>query len=140
MFYNVASGKQARLALNENFKHCDVVTYDGDIYLHLSWNHQGIQTRRVKARSTRVLLRAFRCDPRITAIIAVYCEKRAATGWRPLRVQSCNEFCRFVSGMDIGFTWDPYSLYKKMLRYDHKRNYEVISAWRRENNGLGRRQ
>lgn len=139
MFYNVGIGKPSRMTFNEDFKHCDIITYDGDLLLRLTWNHLGIESRRIKVTNLSRFIRALRSDRRLSALIVCDSSVRVASPWLPLRVQSCNEFCRFVSGLDIGFTWSPAHLFKKVLRYAGKRNFDVLCAWRRSNYVMGRR-
>lgn len=140
LFYNTGYGKQSRMTFHEEFRHCDIITFDGDFYLWLSWNNKGIETRRVKATSCTSLIRALRIIPELTALIVADCDVRVNTWYCPLVVRSCNEFARYVSGLDIGFTLNPQHLYKKVLKYQGKRNFQILRAWRRSDHVMGRQR
>lgn len=136
LFYN-KSNRTASWMTDADFKHCDIITFDGDDYRHLSWDNRGIVCRRIRTRSCSRLISALRVIPELTALLVIDCEDRVSLAWRPLVVQTCNEFCRYVSGIDIGFTLTPHHLHRKVLEWSGKRNFKILSAWRRTNHGLG---
>ncbi|MDQ8039629.1 MAG: hypothetical protein REH83_04410 [Rickettsiella sp.] len=39
--------------------------------------------------------------------------------------------CRYFSGVDVGWTFNPKHLYKELLKYKDQRNYELLAHWRR---------
>ncbi len=138
IFYSKASGVQARLAFSEEFKHCNIITFDGKDWIMLDFDRTGLLTRRIKCKSGKTLLRNLHVVPEITAIMSVSIKDRKKTPWSPWWVRSCNEICRYASGIDIGFTFNPVHLYSKLIKYRHNRNYEVLSTWRREH-GISKR-
>lgn len=140
LFYNKAEGKQSRLAFSEDFKHCDLISYDGDIFLRIGWNKQGITFNRRRTRNLTHLVRKLRLIPELSGILVTDNSGRVEVPWRPFIVRSCNEMARYVSGIDIGFTWNPAHFFNKVLRCSGKRNFTVLYAWRRKDNGLSRRQ
>lgn len=141
LFYNKAMGKQLKYTFNEQFKHCNVITFDGDIYLLSEMQSKGILYRKINAKSITSLLKNLKIIPELFAMITVFVDKNKDNNkWFPLLIRSCNEYCRLISKVDIGFTLNPINLYKKLLKYKDKRNYKIIHAWSRNNGRLiGRR-
>lgn len=136
LFYDIAHGIQAPLAFSKEFRHCNVITYSGDIWLIIDFDREGLQTRRLQCANGDRLLRNLKVIKEVTAIISVNIEQRHKVAWKPWWVRSCNEICRYATGIDVGFTWNPTHLYKKLLQYNGKRNYEVLSAWRRRHGNI----
>lgn len=66
----------------------------------------------------------------VEAIVGVDLAERAHFRWTGLSIPMCNEFARALIGLDIGMTWNPRHLYKKLLKYDQKRNFEIFYHWR----------
>lgn len=139
LFYNYASGKQAKLAFSDEFKHCNVITFDGEIWLGMDFDYQGLQTRKIQVKSVLSLVRAVKHISTLSSMLVADIGLREKISWKPWIVRSCNEFARYASGIDVGFTFNPKHLYNKMLRYDTKRNYEILYSWRRTN-GIVRRR
>ena len=140
IFYKKATGVQAGLAFSEEFKHCNVITYDGTDWIMVDFDRTGLLTRRIKCKDGARLIRNLRVVQDIIAIISVAIAGRAPVAWKPFWVRSCNEVCRYAAGIDLGFTFNPIHLYSKLLKYSGKRNYEMLSAWRRQHGILRRRQ
>jgi hypothetical protein len=132
IFYNQSSGIQSRLSFSAEFKHCNIITFDGRDWISIDFDRTGLLTRRVHCNDGSALLRHLKVVKEVSAIVAVNVPKRAKTRWKPWWVRSCNEVCRYASGVDIGFTFNPVQLYKKLLKYRRRRNYEVLSHWRRK--------
>lgn len=40
--------------------------------------------------------------------------------------KTCNELLKHIAGLDLGFTFTPYQFYKQILKYNKKRNYEIL--------------
>jgi hypothetical protein len=140
IFYNESSGVQARLAFSEEFKHCNIITYDGRDWIMLDFDRTGILTRKIYCKDATSLIRNLPVIKEVSAIVTVDVSNRAKTSWKPWWVRSCNEICRYGSGVDIGFTFNPIHLYRKLLKYrNRRRNYEVLSHWRRNHGVLRRR-
>lgn len=76
-------------------------------------------------------LNAIKKLPSLSAFIAVLVkEKKKIKEW-PIKWYTCNEVCRYFSGIDIGWTFNPKFLFKKLMKFKDKRNYELLSVWRR---------
>ena len=130
-FYSQSSGVQAKLAFDKQFKHCNVICYDGECFLATDFDSFGIQSRIVHAPSTTSLIRGMKCVDVLIAMVVVQIHERASIRWKPFLVRSCNEINRYVSGVNVGFTFNPKHLYNKLLRRDGM-GYEVLSHWRRD--------
>lgn len=137
LFYNSSNGVLARMPINEDFKHVSIVTFDGDVPFYLTLNQFGLAVNRLKVRDLGRFLTKMRGQPTVTAYLACDCDVRVVRPWRPFFIQTCNEVCRVVSGLDIGVTLTPAHLFKKVLKWDGKRNFQILSAWRRKDNGMG---
>lgn len=140
IFYKVATGVQARLAFSEEFKHCNIVTFDGRDWIMLDFDRTGILSRTIKCKGGEAFLKTLPVIKDVTAIISVSVKNRFKSAWFPWWVRSCNEICRYASGVDIGFTFNPVHLYRKLLKYRGRRNYEVLYAWRRKHGTIRWRQ
>lgn len=138
IFYDKASGAQARLAFSKEFKHCNIITFDGKDWIALDFDRTGLLTRKINCKDGETLLRNLHVVKEITAIVSVNVTERVKVMWKPWWVRSCNEICRYSSGVDVGFTFNPIHLYWKLLKYTGRRNYEVLTHWRRTD-GLFRR-
>ncbi len=139
IFYKIANGIQSKLAFSKEFKHCNIITYDGDDWIMLDFDLTGLLTRKIYCKDGEQLIRSLRVIKDVTATITISLDERVKIGWKPFWVRSCNEICRYTGGADIGWTFNPVHLYRKLLKYNGKRNYEVLSAWRRDH-GISERQ
>lgn len=133
LFYNVATGKQTRLNFNKEFKHCNVICFDGDCWLLSELSGEGITHRRIKTENSKQLLRNIKVIESLIGIVGTWIEPRFKTKWKPLWVRSCNEYCRYVSGIDVGFTYNPIHLYEKIFKYNENKNFKILYHWRRAN-------
>lgn len=130
-FYNISSGIQANLAFSKKFKHCNLITYDGKTWVVTEFDIQGIHMREIEVRSGSSLIRGIKYIDSLIAIIVVQVYEKAKIKWKPYIVRSCNELDRYISGVDIGFTFNPKHLYNKLLKHNGNR-YEVLYHWRRD--------
>ena len=138
LFYECSFGKQARLSFSDRYRHCNVITFDGDVWLNVDMDSSGIHTRRLSVPSSNSLLRHLKLIPIVTDIIVVEISTPKIYQWSPWWVRSCNELVRYLTNIDIGFTFNPRHLYKKVLKYDGKSNYKIIDAWRRPDGNIRR--
>jgi len=129
-FYNKSSGIQSKLAFSKVFKHCNIITYDGDIWIATEFDSFGIHNRNIHALSSRSLIRGLKYIDSLIAMIVVEIKERAAIRWKPYLVRSCNELDRYLSGVNIGFTFNPRHLYNKLMKCNG-RNYEILYDWSR---------
>lgn len=139
IFYNTASGIQSKLSFSKEFQHCNVIVYDGEHWVMIDFDRSGIITRVIKCIDAQRLIRSLRVIPEVTAIISVNIKERHKSSWFPWWGRTCNEVCRYTSGIDVDFTFNPIQFYSRLLKYRHKRNFEVLSHWRRKH-GIQRRQ
>lgn len=94
--------------------------------------------RSLKCKSINSLIKNLHIIPECISVISVNVYERCKVKWKPFLIRSCNEVCRYVSGVDIGLTLNPRHFYNKLLKYNHKRNYEILSEWRRDHGIPGR--
>lgn len=129
-FYNKSSGIQAKLAFNNQFKHCNIITFDGDTWLAIEFDRQGIHCKQVNVYTGSSLIRGLKYIDNLSAMIVADVYEKASVAWKPYLVRSCNELDRYISGVDIGFTFNPKHLYNKLLKYNGT-NYDILCHWRR---------
>lgn len=129
-FYNVSSGIQAKLSFSKQFKHCNLITYDGSVWMAHEFDKEGFHFRTLNVFSSSSLLRGLRIIDSLTALIGVEVKEKASIRWKPYLVRSCNEIDRYISGIDIGFTFNPKHLYNKLL-YSNSAKFDVLYDWRR---------
>jgi hypothetical protein len=129
-FYNKSSGVQAKLAFSEDFKHCNIITFDGETWIATEFDLQGIQMRSIHVSKSSSLIRGLKYIDSLIGLIVVEVVDKAKVSWKPYLVRSCNEIDRYISGVDVGFTFNPQHLYNKLLKY-HGTNYEILYHWRK---------
>jgi hypothetical protein len=130
LFYNKAEGKQSRFAFNDDFKHCNVLYYEKGILVGMSETGIKLSLLKCHENSVKDIASTFKRLESLTSLIIVDIKERKKFRWFPWWVRSCNELCRYISGIDIGFTFNPVHLYNKLIKYSGKK-YEIIYAWRR---------
>lgn len=140
LFYNFSSGIQANLAFSKEFRHCNIITYDGEYWINVEFDSTGILTKVLDVPKGKALIRGLKTIQSLTAMIVVDIGERKKVAWKPLWGRTCNELDRYVSGVDVGLTFNPRHLHSKLLRYNGKRNYEILYAWRRQDGIIRRRQ
>lgn len=134
LFYDKSAGKQGRYAFSKEFRHCDCICYDGDAAVQIELRKTGIEYRRVRMEDPLVILRlqrAARVIKELVATVTVNVGDKHVSAWWPWWVRTCNEVTRYTTGVDVGLTINPAHFYKKLFRYDGKRNYQILDAWRR---------
>lgn len=65
----------------------------------------------------------------VTAVVGVEVEQSRALNDAQPFVQmglTCSELCRIGSGVQVGRVWTPRMLYKRLMKYSYKRNFEVF--------------
>ncbi len=141
LFYNHSAGIQSRLAFSKEFLHCSVIVCNDSEYIHTTFGGDGIVNRLIFPKGWKQLARLYPAlVPTLSALVIVEIDKRHIKKWSPLWVKSCNEVCRYVSGIQIGFTFNPRHLYAKLIKYDSKLNYKILHAWTREQNPISTRR
>lgn len=136
LFYDKANGVQRHFAFGTPEKHCDLICYDGKTWLMFQFSSKGIEFVQIKVTTVTRLLEHLPVIPELVQIVGIEVERKTCFPWKPFWVRSCNELCRYLSGIEIGFTLNPRHLLKKLLKYNGKRNFQVIYAWRRESYGI----
>lgn len=129
-FYNISSGVQAHLAFSNVFKHCNIITFDGENWIATEFDLTGIHMRPIGATSGAGLIRGLKYIDSLIGMIVVDVDIKASITWKPYLVRSCNELDRYISGVDTGFTFNPKHLYNKLLKHQGS-NYDLLYHWRR---------
>lgn len=104
----------------------------------MDFDQYGFVLRTVKVTQASDFIRNLKRNETISAIITVEVGERKRNPWRLYLVRTCNEFARYVTGIAIGLTFNPVHFYNKLLRYDNKRNYRILSQWRRKDGAIRR--
>ncbi len=131
MFYDLAQGAQAKLSFSQVFRHCNVVVFDGAEWIMIEYRREGLVVRQMKVGKAERFLEHLSAIPECTATISVSVTERKRFMWTPWLVRSCNEICRYATGVDIGWTFNPAHLYSKLIKFNHRSNYEILTHWRR---------
>lgn len=131
LFYKQGIGKYTRLSFSKELVHCALLCYQGDQCILFEIAPFGFIYRILKTTDLNKSLHALKKLPLLSAFIAVLIKKPKKVKEFFLKGYTCNEVCRYFSGIDIGWTFNPKHLYKKLLKYKHKTNYELLAHWRR---------
>lgn len=131
LFYNQARGKQDRFTFSKHFRHLDTYTYRGDSWVVFRFGSPGIEYAISHFHDGAEIINELTKIPSLIRIVAVNIDKRAQFRWTPLWGRTCNELARYLTGLDIGLTYSPRHFYSKLLKYDLKRNYQILTIWRR---------
>lgn len=132
LFYNQGIGKYNRFTFSQQFVHCALLCYQGDQCILFEIAPFGFIYRILRSNDVNKNLEAIKKLPCLSGFIAIMIrEKKKIKEW-PIKWYTCNEVCRYFSGADIGWTFNPKHLYQKLLKYKDKTNYELLTHWRRE--------
>ena len=131
LFYNQGIGKYARFSFSKELVHSALLCYEGDQCILFEIAPIGFAYRILRSNDMNKNLEAIKKLRCLSAFIAVMVkEKKKIKEW-PFKWYTCNEVCRYFSGIAIGWTFNPKHLYQKLLKYKDKSNYELLAHWRR---------
>lgn len=134
VFYNVATGVPALFTFHKHYRHMSVITSHDDYWVNYDCGGKGIHYDIVQEpRSTEEVMEGLKQLSYISGLVSIeYNEAdRAFVSWKPFIIRSCNELCRYLTGIDIGLTWNPYHFHKKLFKHAKDRNYVVTAMWER---------
>ena len=126
-FTNEDKGTILSRTCKKNFKGVQLLIFQGrqGNWLLFRFNKHGITLKTIY-ENNRILSNVWDKAPWIKSFLVAHIDCPVSHNWKPFIVQSCNEVCRYLSGVDIGFTINPFHLYKKLLKYDGRRNYTLL--------------
>jgi hypothetical protein len=127
VFYNKGQGIQ-QIFTSKGIKHCNVICFCNG-YLLFETDKHGITYRSMSFESWDDILNCFKSVKSVHGLILTKINEKKNISWFPLWMRTCNELCRYVTGIDVGFTLNPTHLVKKLLKYDNRTNYEIINQW-----------
>jgi hypothetical protein len=131
LFYNQGIGKYRPFSFSNELVHCALLCYEGDQCILFEIAPTGFIYRILKSNDVNKNLNAIKKLPMLSAFITVLVkEKKKIKAW-PIKWYTCNEVCRYFSGVDIGWTFNPKVLFKKLIKLKNQRNYELLASWRR---------
>ncbi len=135
LFYDQTRNPFANIfTFSKTHKHVDVFTFDGSRWLLFRYAKDGITYLFSAFDDGRDIIEHLKKISSISAIVCTNITTRYNQfAWFPFWTKSCNEFARLITGIDVGFTLNPRHLYNKLLKYDGKSNYLIISSWSRNN-------
>lgn len=118
---------------SRHFKHVDIYMFDGSCWTGFRLDRYGITYAISYIGHGNAIIDQAREVSNIEAVIALDIDHRATFRWTGITIPMCNELARMIAGVDISFTWSPRHLYRKLLKYDQKRNFKIFYHWRRSN-------
>jgi len=128
VFYNAPDHKLSWFTSKE-FRHCDLYTYDGEYWLYHNLGFEGITTRVYPNTPAEKVIAAIKNLPTVTNLVTIYIHTKLNPIWKPFYIRTCNEIVRYLSGVDIGMSYNPRHLHNKLLKYGDSRNYEILERW-----------
>ena len=133
VFYNKSKGSASKIFCGKKYKHCSVLMYQGGKYT-LCWsNGSVINIRVLKVKRIEGIIKRIKSDPEVQSIMSVEISKELEQRkWFPLLINSCNEICRLVTGIDVGFTFNPKHLHNKLFLNDGLSNFKIDYYWERD--------
>jgi len=117
-----------------DYKHVSCVCFDDYNWINFdcAWPLSRINYAILKPIPIEELLNGFRQNPTISSYVcmdiddAVYIRR-----WYGLMINSCVEFVKRITGINVGFTLTPKGLLKKIICNHAKNNYRIINLWER---------
>jgi hypothetical protein len=131
LFFNKGLGKFVNFIRDKDFLHAAVICYQGDVPVLMEASESGISYRVVKTSDMTNLMEKIILMPSLTNYVAVKINKGIFITEFPFKYFTCNEVCRFVSGVDIGLTLSPKHLFQKLVDFKNHKNYFLMNVWSR---------
>lgn len=128
LFYNKGQGRQ-QIFTTKGIKHCNVVCYDGRTHTLIETDEYGLSCRTINIYNTPELHEILKKLKYIRGVITTQIKYKKKIPWFPVWIRSCNEVCRYSTGIDIGLTINPTHLANKLIKYNNRTNYEILDQW-----------
>jgi hypothetical protein len=132
LFFSNGNGMPNCLAYGP-YKRCNLIVHTDGNYLMIQMTKWGIRLRRIRANRFHSLVDKLFLLEGLEKVVCTRIREYPKNPWRPFWLRSCNELARYAGAVDIGHTWNPTHLFKKLLKYDNTRNYEIIHIRSRSN-------
>lgn len=140
IFWKISAGIQSLLSFSKEFKHCNSIIFNGKDWIMIDMDSKGFLMRKINFTDGSKLIDSLKKIETVTSVVSVEVQGRHKVMWKPYYIRSCNEVCRYASGVKLGLTFNPRHFYNRLLRFDKRTNYEILSAWRRRDGVLWGRQ
>jgi len=131
LFYNSGIGKYNLFTFSKKLVHCALLCFQGDHCILFEIAPSGFNYRILRSNDINKNLDNIKNLPMLTSFIVTFIKKPKKVREFPIKWYTCNEVCRYFSGIDIGWTFNPRHLYQKLFRYKDRTNYELLAHWRR---------
>lgn len=126
VFKNKSSDRWRFLSHFEKIKHVDCIMSINNTCIAFLIRLDGIKVKVLNNPLDDIVKRLWEMYDTACVIQVRVKDDKVKTRF-PL-IASCNEMCRRLANLNIGFSINPASFARKLLRLDNKRNYTVIDA------------
>lgn len=127
-FTNEPKGTKIPYTLHKDFQSVYIFAFSDYRWIKFYFDKRGIQHKETN-RTAGKLLSILKRQHKVKTILIADVENPVSGWYFPLMIQSCNEIMRYLTGVDVGVTLNPFHLYRKLLKYDKKRNYSILFEW-----------
>ena len=117
----------------KNFKHCALLIKGKNNWYILEPTWRSISIVEAAESSTDYITRFTKLYKKVhlTHIVGLSVDKMHDRFWNvpALVPASCANYCNYIMGLDIGFIFNPYFLWKKIKKLKGKSNFKVFYEW-----------
>jgi hypothetical protein len=133
LFYSKSVSKWSIFS-PKNFKHCSVIACDGDDdWIVINPSHYKLEMiiKKSKGKSIANLIKSHH-KLGLTHVVGLQVIKphRERKIYAPLEVPfACHTAVKYVTGLDVGWCFNPWHLFVKLNRFKNKRNFSIEYQW-----------
>ena len=131
LFFSASMGKQLKYTLGEH-KHMSVICYHGDYPVIMELAHTGIEYRIISNPNMVKVIKNLKIIETLMEMVVVDVKEKSPSKWHLFLIRSCNEICRYISGVQIGLTLNPCHFLRKLIKLNKQKNYHILLRWRRD--------
>ena len=127
IFANVNSGFFKWMARDKNLKHLEAIISDGQQTYTVCSKGATLSIRTLSTPALDFVERLLRLD-KITMVVGICVESLRYQAVNPFLLlgNTCNEQIKRACGINLPLTTTVANFYKKLKRYDNKRNYKIF--------------